>query len=342
MEITVESTNLITLMEPVAAPASAVVAAEVASFDYSTMPADDARIVQAAAARVRSLHREVTKSIIEAGRELTAVKARLPHGSWEAWLQAEFSWDPRTARNYIMLADGVGEKTETVSVLPASTAYKLFAKSTPAPVRAVILERLESGERIAPKAIEEIIVDGKAAAKEAARVAAQSPAERKEEASKKRRAKVTAQTRQARQSAQWLADRAIVSFKRLGAHKAVAHLQSNMTPEAFAEFVAIKPDTTHLSHELGWSSPYSSLPEVNIRLATIALKSIMPGGGTKPLNAHIVSIAENKMRSEPPIVVKPVQGMAGHGRFEILDGRQRFEVARELGWTEIDCIVVEG
>lgn len=38
------------------------------------------------------------------GRELIAAKAETAHGNWLAWLDDEFGWSERTARNYMSVA----------------------------------------------------------------------------------------------------------------------------------------------------------------------------------------------------------------------------------------------
>jgi len=38
--------------------------------------------------------------IIEIGRELIEAKKGVPHGRWLPWLEDEFGWSDRTARNY--------------------------------------------------------------------------------------------------------------------------------------------------------------------------------------------------------------------------------------------------
>lgn len=47
---------------------------------------------------------------IEAGRELLAVKAKLPHGSWGKWVEKHVCFSPDTAENFIkMYAKSIGE-----------------------------------------------------------------------------------------------------------------------------------------------------------------------------------------------------------------------------------------
>src|SRR4051812_15928346 len=94
---------------------------------------------------------------IEVGRDLTAIKERLEHGQFTAWVEAEFDLDLRTAENYMNAFLRFGDKSETVSLLPQRTIYKLAAKSTPASVREEVVSRLEAGERPASQDIEHLI-----------------------------------------------------------------------------------------------------------------------------------------------------------------------------------------
>jgi hypothetical protein len=42
--------------------------------------------------------------IIEIGRELIAAKAKVTHGQWLPWLEAEFGWSDQTAYRYMQVA----------------------------------------------------------------------------------------------------------------------------------------------------------------------------------------------------------------------------------------------
>src|SRR3954468_22175338 len=99
--------NLIKRTEP-AAPVG---------FDYSTIPADVAKEARAVAARINERNRAAQAAILETGRDLLAIKERLEHGRFLAWIDAEFGMTPRTAQNYMQAASEFGAKSEIISYL---------------------------------------------------------------------------------------------------------------------------------------------------------------------------------------------------------------------------------
>jgi hypothetical protein len=132
-------------------------------FDYTAVSPNAAIMARDLAAKVRRHQHRVVAEIIEIGTDLSKVKVALGHGLFSRWLDAEFGWSGRTARNYMSAAEVFGTKTETVSGLPAATVYLLAAPSTPPGVRADVIRRLEHGERPAAAEIVDQIREAKAA-----------------------------------------------------------------------------------------------------------------------------------------------------------------------------------
>jgi hypothetical protein len=95
--------------------------------------------------RIRSLGRKLNEAIVEIGRELIAAKKRWPR-QFTAWLEVELRMNPRTALNYMHLADWGADKSEIVSVLSLASLYKLAAPSTPAVASDEVVSRIRSGE----------------------------------------------------------------------------------------------------------------------------------------------------------------------------------------------------
>src|SRR3954447_14910586 len=93
----------------------------VVAFDYDTLAPEIAAEARAAPGRINERIRAYQGAIIEAGRDLLAIKERLEHGSFLAWIEAEFGMTGRTAQNYMMAASVFGDKCETVSYLPPTT-----------------------------------------------------------------------------------------------------------------------------------------------------------------------------------------------------------------------------
>jgi len=88
-------------------------------FDYSGLTANASELAKRAAAKIQQHQRRTSLEIIEIGTDLIKVKGALEHGHFIAWLEAEFGWTDRTARNYMRAALVFGAKSETVSVLPS-------------------------------------------------------------------------------------------------------------------------------------------------------------------------------------------------------------------------------
>jgi Protein of unknown function (DUF3102) len=54
-------------------------------------------------------------AVIETGRDLVAIKEKMPHGDFQLWIDAEFQMSPRTAENYMNAAKFVEGKNATVA-----------------------------------------------------------------------------------------------------------------------------------------------------------------------------------------------------------------------------------
>lgn len=119
------------------------------AFDYDTLPADIAVEARTAADRIRSHGKQQNEAIIAIGRELAAVKQKLEHGQFSAWLAAEFKMTAQTARNYMRVAETFGGENENaVFGLPTTALYLLASEKTPELVRNHVVERAKRGERI--------------------------------------------------------------------------------------------------------------------------------------------------------------------------------------------------
>lgn len=86
----------------------------------------------------------VGEGIIEIGRDLLAVKASLPHGSFLPWIEAEFGMSERSARNFMNVGERFAGKSATVADLPPTALYAL-ASAEP-DVQSRIEEMLAAGE----------------------------------------------------------------------------------------------------------------------------------------------------------------------------------------------------
>jgi hypothetical protein len=78
-------------------------------FDYGLAPAGVRPKIQQAANAVREQLRAANPDAAAIGRELRTVKRLLAHGTFVAWLEAEFSIDHAAAVRFIAAAEG-GER----------------------------------------------------------------------------------------------------------------------------------------------------------------------------------------------------------------------------------------
>jgi hypothetical protein len=101
-------------------------------------------------AAIRQLGKQTIANVIEIGRRLTECKDLVGHRNFGNWLDREFGWSERTARNFMRVHELSESKSENFSDLdlPVSALYLLAAPSTPAPVREEILERGKKGEKL--------------------------------------------------------------------------------------------------------------------------------------------------------------------------------------------------
>lgn len=169
----------------------------IGGFDYAAIDPALAAEIRASVEIIREGTRRFTSSIAAIGRELTAVKEKIPHGEWLPWLDAEFQMTDRTARNYMNAGKFLEGKSATVSVLPPGSLYALSAPSAPPEVVAEVVAEVERG--VIPK-VEEIreriagvFKAQQAAAAAAARSAEQIKKDRENE--KRRRAREEEQNR---------------------------------------------------------------------------------------------------------------------------------------------------
>src|SRR5262245_16411051 len=113
------------------APAELIV--RLPRFDYSCVNGNVAERARSTAERIREGGKRTLEDLIAVGNDLLATKAALPHGQFGPWLEAEFGWTERTARNFMAVAEAFGPKTEIISdlAIAPTAAYLLAAPSTP-------------------------------------------------------------------------------------------------------------------------------------------------------------------------------------------------------------------
>ena len=121
-----------------------------AGFDYSTLPPELARQARDAA---EAIHRNVLQTGQEIGRRLLGMKEMLPHGAFADWCKKALNVTPRSAQNYMNAAKWLDDKSETLSLLPATVIYELSAPSAPTEVVREVVAAAEAGALPEPAVI---------------------------------------------------------------------------------------------------------------------------------------------------------------------------------------------
>jgi hypothetical protein len=213
-------------------------------FDYESVPAESRAELQTIVTRVRAGQRRHIEAVAEIGKDLLRAKELLGHGNFTSWLQAEFRWAERTARNYMAVAEHFSGKTAIFADLDLGTAYALAAKSTPAAVRENVASRLDAGERLTAEDIRADIDRAKRVEAEARKEARTTP-EQKKAAQRRKKA---AQRREARRNAEWERERneedAKLERERVAGEKAAERLRELLTGEQRAEIVGLLKDAS--------------------------------------------------------------------------------------------------
>jgi len=117
-------------------------------FDYTKLDADFADELQRTADRVRERSREA----IEIGRDLLAVKDRLEHGDFTAWVEDECGLKVRTAQRFMQAAALIA-KYDKLSYLPVDGLAALSSLRAPKATVDGIIARIEFGDRPSAAAI---------------------------------------------------------------------------------------------------------------------------------------------------------------------------------------------
>ena len=115
------------------------------------------------AAVIKALGKRVVADVIEIGGRLNECKGICGHGRWLPWLEREFGWDERTARNFMSVHE-MSLKSEIVSDLdlPMRSLYLLAAPSTPEVARDAVLELAANGKAITHEQVREMIEKARA------------------------------------------------------------------------------------------------------------------------------------------------------------------------------------
>lgn len=128
-------------------------------FDYSALDAETTAALRNAASEIREAHTEVIDAIEDIGQWLILAKDMLSHGTFTAWVAAEFGLTGRTAENYMNASRFLKGKAQCISLLPAHIIYKLAARGAPPEIVHAVEAAAEAGAPLPSKEIEGRLAD---------------------------------------------------------------------------------------------------------------------------------------------------------------------------------------
>lgn len=100
------------------------------------------------AAEIHAMLRRTAQDIVDIGGKLADVKARLDHGQFGAWLEQEFQWKERMARNFMAVHARFKTANFTDLAIAPSALYLLASPSVPEDTAQAVIERAQAGETI--------------------------------------------------------------------------------------------------------------------------------------------------------------------------------------------------
>lgn len=118
------------------------------SFDYRSLDGESRIVVEQKTAEIRDRIGRAALNIFEIGERLVAVKARLGHGQFGTWLDAEFGWSDWTARKMMAVASQFKSVNFSDLKIAPSALYLLASEGVPAEVREEVIEQAKAGKQV--------------------------------------------------------------------------------------------------------------------------------------------------------------------------------------------------
>ena len=125
-------------------------------FNYEALTPATRDVVIECTRLIRTHSRLAGESIVKIGQALIEVRVNLGHGHFIEWLEKEFGWSDRTARNFMTAARSF--KSETISDLDISAGalYRIAAPSFPEPLRARVVEHARHFGRVTQAGVQAV------------------------------------------------------------------------------------------------------------------------------------------------------------------------------------------
>lgn len=130
---------------------------DIRPFDYATVAdRDDRRWLREQVQGIAAALDRAASGVLEAGERLHAVKMRLGHGRFKRWVETEFPGAYQTAWRR-MAAWRASRKIPCHGIFPPEILVYLVGASIPQKARAVIVEKVQAGERLEMAQVREIV-----------------------------------------------------------------------------------------------------------------------------------------------------------------------------------------
>lgn len=148
---------------------------QIALYDYASLPTDLASELRDHAEEIRSAAVRIMDQMIVAGAHLAMAQdamARRGNGDFQAWVERETPVSVRTAYDWISVYRNIGEEVyarlaQTDRLPDRKTLYALAAPSTPPEVREAVIQKVEAGESVTVREVDEAKRQATAAKREA-------------------------------------------------------------------------------------------------------------------------------------------------------------------------------
>ena len=115
------------------------------AFDYGSLEDKTRRLIESYTAEIKIRVRRSAQDVIDIGRHLSQAKKLLGHGQFLGWIETEFGWSERTARNFMQASQKFkSAKIADLEIAP-SALYVLSAPGVDNEVRRKAVELAQQG-----------------------------------------------------------------------------------------------------------------------------------------------------------------------------------------------------
>lgn len=129
-------------------------------FDYGQVSISEKEALRDCASAIAVIARKTNLQILELGKILERAKALVPRG-FEKWVSRECQMTPRTALNYIRVHQRFGSRRDCIGDLGVKPTTLIKMASAPDEVVDEVFCRLEAGETLIGRDVEQILRAGR-------------------------------------------------------------------------------------------------------------------------------------------------------------------------------------